>query len=300
MEYYIRSITLITLLVTTLGLSAPLVNAQSEMQLVSLADYAFDFPSYGYEIKVSGETKNYRDKLTADDYITITDNGYRIKTLIDRMKRRDRQEFIGFFNEHCVVGFRNAGCAILASGDIELDEEMKMIFRISTCNNQHGFRHLVQCQLNGVTRYEKIREAVHPVTPETAWSRAGQRFSDLMRVIKRSEAFAQILPDPRGIGSPEPLDLLGCSRRDFNPPGQARHLARQWTKPACPICGVRSALALQHKDLRFLGYALLPLRECRTLRSDLSVRREFSGDHMFRPAGGRRFACSLGCPLGCV
>ena len=106
--------------------------AASEPVTVSLADYAFDFPAFGYEITVIGEARNFQDKLTADDYITINDDGYKLKTLIDRMDRKDRQQFITFFNEHCVVGFGSGGCGIKASGDIELDEDMRMIFRMAT------------------------------------------------------------------------------------------------------------------------------------------------------------------------
>lgn len=103
--------------------------AASEATKVKLADYAFDFPKYGYEIEVQGVTANFADKLTADDYITIRDDGYSLKTLIDRMGRKDRQQFIAFFNAHC-IGF-TAKCPITASGDMELDEKMRMIFRMS-------------------------------------------------------------------------------------------------------------------------------------------------------------------------
>ncbi len=47
------------------------------------------------------------------------------------MNRRDRQNFITFFNSNC-IGFTRESCSIIASGDVELDEEMRMIFRIST------------------------------------------------------------------------------------------------------------------------------------------------------------------------
>ena len=107
------------------------LSAASDPVAVSLEDYVFDFPAIGYEITVTGETKNYTDKLTADDYITINDAGYKLKTLIDRMDRKDRQQFIAFFNDHCIVGFGASGCTITASGDIELDEDMKMIFRMN-------------------------------------------------------------------------------------------------------------------------------------------------------------------------
>lgn len=105
--------------------------ALSEPVSVALKDYAFDFPTYGHEITVTGITKNFNDKLTANNYISIDDKGYTLKTLIDRMSRKDRQQFISFFNDHCVLGFTSKGCAITASGDVELDEKMRMIFRMS-------------------------------------------------------------------------------------------------------------------------------------------------------------------------
>ncbi|MCY4328034.1 MAG: hypothetical protein OXC53_10670 [Rhodobacteraceae bacterium] len=74
--------------------------AASGAKTVKLSDYAFDFPTYGYEITVSGTTQDFSDKLTADDYLNISDDGYTIKTLIDRMARKDRQQFITFFNEN--------------------------------------------------------------------------------------------------------------------------------------------------------------------------------------------------------
>ena len=105
---------------------------------VTLADYAFDFPTYGYEIAVTGETQNYMDKLTADDYVTINDDGYMMKTLIDRMGRADRRGFIQFFNEHCIGFAPTDACPITASGDVELDENMRMIFRMSIATIRKG------------------------------------------------------------------------------------------------------------------------------------------------------------------
>ena len=118
---------------TTLAIFAMIyaLPAFPEPVSIKLSDYAFDFPTYGYEITVTGTTRNFTDKLTADDYITINDEGYTLKTLIDRMGRKDRQQFIGFFNDHCIVGFSAEGCIITASGDIELDQNMRMIFRMS-------------------------------------------------------------------------------------------------------------------------------------------------------------------------
>ena len=97
--------------------------------VTKLAHYAFDFPKYGYEITVVGTVSNFASKLSADDHININDEGYRIKTLIDRMSRRHRQAFISFFNDHC-IGFQ-AQCRIMATGEIELNKRMQMIFRIN-------------------------------------------------------------------------------------------------------------------------------------------------------------------------
>lgn len=106
--------------------------AASEPPKVTLADYAFDFPTIGHEITVTGTAQNMMDKLTADDHITITDDGYSLRTLIDRMARKDRRGFIQFYNKHCIGFGPNAACPITASGDVELDENMRMIYRMST------------------------------------------------------------------------------------------------------------------------------------------------------------------------
>ncbi|MCY4459040.1 MAG: hypothetical protein OXC26_01355 [Albidovulum sp.] len=42
---------------------------------------------------------------------------------------------------------------------------------------------------------------VHPVAPESAQFRTGQRFSELTGEVKHIEAFARKLSDPRGIGT---------------------------------------------------------------------------------------------------
>ena len=112
--------------------------AASEPIQVTLADYAFDFPTYGYEITVTGSTRNLRDKLTADDHTTINDGGYTIKTLIDRMGRKDRQGFMRFFNANCIGFSADDACPITASGEVELSKSMQMIFRVSTATISKG------------------------------------------------------------------------------------------------------------------------------------------------------------------
>ena len=121
-----------TILALTTLAALHAVPAASEPVAVTLADYAFDFPTYGYEITVTGKTRNLNDKLTADDHTTIDDGGYKIKTLIDRMGRQDRQEFMRFFNANCIGFGADAACPITASGEIELSKAMQMIFRVST------------------------------------------------------------------------------------------------------------------------------------------------------------------------
>ena len=123
-------------LMTLAALHAAPVTA--EPVAVTLPDYAFDFPTYGYVITVTGTVQNLNDKLTADDYTTITDEGYKLKTLIDRMGRGDRQEFIKFFNANCIGFMPTDACPITASGEVELDDDMQMIFRMSTATIGKG------------------------------------------------------------------------------------------------------------------------------------------------------------------
>ena len=130
-----RTMTALAAGILAIGTSLPAV---SEPTQVTLADYAFDFPAHGFEIEFSGTTQNLVDKLTADDHITIEDNGYKMRTLIDRMGRKDRQAFIRFFNAGCIGFMPTDACLITATGEVELDDDMKMIFRISTATIRKG------------------------------------------------------------------------------------------------------------------------------------------------------------------
>lgn len=120
-----------TVVLLTILWSGHAIPAASEPTQVSLPDYAFDFPTYGYEITVTGEAVLFSGRLTGDAYFTIRDKGYNLKTLIDHMSRTDRKRFISFFNDHCIVGFGAQKCYITASGEVELDEDMRMVFHMS-------------------------------------------------------------------------------------------------------------------------------------------------------------------------
>ena len=100
--------------------------AHAEPVAVSLADYAFNFPAHGYEIIVTGETGDFREKAT-NDFIYIRDGGYTVWARTDRLGRADRQKFLAFYNANCQ---QRAKCAITATGEVELNDELKMIFRI--------------------------------------------------------------------------------------------------------------------------------------------------------------------------
>ena len=111
------------------------IPAVAEPVEVSLPDYAFNFPAHGYEIIVTGETGDFREKAT-NDFIYIRDGGYTIWARTDRLGRADRQKFLEFYNANCE---RAAKCTIKATGEIELNDEMKMIFRIYAAElNQDG------------------------------------------------------------------------------------------------------------------------------------------------------------------
>ena len=100
--------------------------AWAEPTPVSLSDYAFNFPAHGYEIVIEGKTGDFREK-SGNDYIYVRDGGYVIWTRIDQLGRADRQAFVEFYNTHCE---RMEPCSITAVGEVELNDEMKMIFRI--------------------------------------------------------------------------------------------------------------------------------------------------------------------------
>ena len=112
--------------------------ARAEPVQVSLADYAFNFPAHGYEIIVVGKTGDFREKAT-NDYIYITDGGYTIWARTDRLGRSDRQKFLAFYNAECK---RSAKCAIRATGEVELDDDLQMIFRIHAAKLAGGGSHL--------------------------------------------------------------------------------------------------------------------------------------------------------------
>ena len=110
--------------------------ALAEPVRVSLADYAFDFTTIGYEIEITGTTANLMESLSSGGHISISDDDYSIKAVVDGLGRRGRKEFIDFFNAHC-IGF-TARCPITASGEIELGGSMQMVLRINEATIEAG------------------------------------------------------------------------------------------------------------------------------------------------------------------
>ena len=123
-----RHIAMAAVLVVLMGVCSGA--AQSEPVPVSLATYAFDFPTYGFEITVSGKTRLTYKPLAADGRIKIREGGYSLRSVLSGMNRDDRQAFVAFYNDHCFIRAGQRQCNITASGEVELDDDMYMFFRI--------------------------------------------------------------------------------------------------------------------------------------------------------------------------
>ena len=93
----------------------------------TLKDYAFDFASIGHEIRFIGTTSYFMDELSANDYFNVRAEGYTIEARADKLSRTGRRKFIGYFNENCKTTFSGGECIIILSGEVELDENFKMI-----------------------------------------------------------------------------------------------------------------------------------------------------------------------------
>ena len=96
--------------------------AQAEPTAVSLQDYAFNFPTHGYEIIVAGRTGNPQ-YIAVEDMVLVKDGSYTVTARIDRLGRSDRQQFMTFYAEHCKF---TKPCDIRMGGEVELDKELRM------------------------------------------------------------------------------------------------------------------------------------------------------------------------------
>ena len=99
---------------------------QAEPVETTLNDYAFDFASIGYEIKFAGKTSYFSDELSANDYFDVRADGYTLRARADKLSRIGRKNFISYFNKNCRL-FSRSECIIILSGEVELDENFRMI-----------------------------------------------------------------------------------------------------------------------------------------------------------------------------
>lgn len=134
-----RSCAIVAALAGLIGASA----ADAEPVHVSLPDYALDFPSYGFEITVMGTTRLSVEPLSADGRIRIREGGHKLRAFIDRMERDDRKAFVAFYNVHCFISLGERGCDITASGEVELDDDMRMLLRIHRAELRKGANRLI-------------------------------------------------------------------------------------------------------------------------------------------------------------
>ncbi len=92
---------------------------------VTLSDYAFDFTAVGYEISVTG-LSSYFEPLNAGDYFSLRDGAYTMKTVIGGLSRKNKKTFINYYNKNCKESFIGSDCHIRVTGEVALDDNMKM------------------------------------------------------------------------------------------------------------------------------------------------------------------------------
>lgn len=101
---------------------------QSSPVKTTLENYAYDFPSIGYEISFTASS-SYFVPMSADDYFNATDGGYILEVRIDGLSRKARKDFVSYYNDNCEMSFSGEECQLLIEGEIELTSMMSMILK---------------------------------------------------------------------------------------------------------------------------------------------------------------------------
>ena len=94
----------------------------------TLENYAYDFPSIGYEISFTASS-SYFVPMSSDDYFNATDGGYILEVRIDGLSRKARKDFVSYYNDNCEMSFSGEECQLLIEGEIELTSMMSMILK---------------------------------------------------------------------------------------------------------------------------------------------------------------------------
>ena len=100
--------------------------SSADVTNTTLSDYAYDFASIGYEIEVTGSSY-YHNPLNSGDYFRLMEGDYTMETMFDGLSRKARKEFVAFYNKECPHDYGDADCHITVTGEVELDEDMKMV-----------------------------------------------------------------------------------------------------------------------------------------------------------------------------
>ena len=106
----------------------------------NLKDYAYDFPSIGYDISFPA-TSSYYSELKAGDSFKGENEGYKIIVRIENLSRNNRREFISYYNKNCKSDYSsNNICPMIIEGEVELDESMSMILTAKKINFYNSAR----------------------------------------------------------------------------------------------------------------------------------------------------------------
>mgnify|MGYP006192948999 CR=1 FL=1 len=111
----------------------------SETVPTNLKDYAYDFPSIGYDISFPA-TSSYYSELKAGDSFKGENEGYKIIVRIENLSRNNRREFISYYNKNCKDDYSNDICPMIIEGEVELDESMSMILTAKKINFYNSAR----------------------------------------------------------------------------------------------------------------------------------------------------------------
>ena len=78
----------------------------------TLENYAYDFPSIGYDISFPASS-SYFIPMSADDYFNATDGGYTLEVRIDGLSRNARKDFVSYYNDNCELSFSGEECQLI-------------------------------------------------------------------------------------------------------------------------------------------------------------------------------------------
>lgn len=115
-------------IITAIIMCITTIPAMAEPVETTMKDYAFDFSSVGYEISFFANTRYISDPMNANDYFSVSADGYTMEANADGLSRNGLKSFIAYFNDNCKFRFAaRHKCSIRISGEVKVDENFHML-----------------------------------------------------------------------------------------------------------------------------------------------------------------------------